>query len=363
MRVLFSGGGTMGSVTPLIAIAETIKQKDSEAVFMWLGTKYGPERDVVETAGIYFESIHWGKLRRYFDIRNLWIPMGMFLGFWQSLFFMRKYQPDVIVVAGGFVAVPVVFAGRLMQKKIVVHHQDVLVGLANKLMAPFANVITVSFEKSINDFPKRKVLWTGNPVRLEMFQGNRDRAMETFQLEKSTTNSDNEIPTVLITGGGTGSARLNQITIEAVQLLLQRCQIIHLTGTNKDVRGMVDWQLGNNTRYHQHEFLINEMSDALAVADLVISRAGLATLSELSVLGKASIIIPLPGQQEYNVDLFAQAESVYVLNQNGLDGHKLASTINYLLDHPEIRQRLSVNIQKINPATAGNEMADLIYNL
>jgi UDP-N-acetylglucosamine--N-acetylmuramyl-(pentapeptide) pyrophosphoryl-undecaprenol N-acetylglucosamine transferase len=340
----------------LIAIAEQIKKQDPEAVFMWLGTKQGPERAVVESAGIYFESIHWGKFRRYFDWRNLWIPFGIKLGFWQSIFFMRKYQPDVVVVAGGFVAVPVVWAARLMHKKIIVHHQDILVGLANKLMAPFADVITVSFEKSLQDFKKKKVLWTGNPVREEIFQGDSERAMQTFQLEQG-------VPTVLITGGGTGSAKLNQLTVEAVQLLLDHCQIIHLTGTNKDVRGMVEWRLGDNTRYHQYEFLISEMPDALAVADLVISRAGFSILSELSVLGKSAIIIPLPVHQEYNADFFLRANAVYALDQSEINGQKLASTIKYLLDHPEIRQKLSLNIKKMNPGNGAEEMTNLIYGL
>lgn len=356
MRILFSGGGTMGSVSPLIAVAEQIKKQDPQAVFMWLGTKQGPERAVVESAGIYFESIHWGKWRRSFDLRNLWTPIGLKLGFWQSIFFIHKYKPDAIVVAGGFVAVPVVWAARLMKKKIIVHHQDILVGLANKLMAPLADVVTVSFEKSLQDFKKKKVVWTGNPVREEIFQGNDDRAIQTFQLEEG-------IPTVLITGGGTGSMKLNELTAQAAQLLLDHCQIIHLTGTNKDIRETIEWRVGDNTRYHQYEFLISEMPDALAIADLVVSRAGISVLSELSVLGKSAIIVPLPGHQEYNADFFAKSQAIYALDQKELTGEKFASTIKYLLDHPEIRQSLSTNIKKMNPGNAAEEIGNLIYSL
>ena len=159
-KILLTGGGTGGSVAPLLAIAESLTMQD----FLWLGTKSGPERKMVEEAGIKFKAISGGKLRRYFSFKNLGDIFKIKLGFFQSLFIMLKWRPNLVMSAGSFISVPVVYAAWLLRVPALIHQQDVKAGLANKLMAPFSKVITVAFEKSLADYGK-KAIWIGNPVR------------------------------------------------------------------------------------------------------------------------------------------------------------------------------------------------------
>src|SRR3989339_1447610 len=165
MRILFSGGGTLGSVTPLIAIAQEIRKRQPQAEFLWLGTRNGPEISIVSRYGMPFEKIFSGKLRRYFSWHNFLDPFLILLGFFQALSTIIKFKPSAVMTAGGYVAVPVVWAAWLMRRPVTIHQEDVRPSITNKLTARFAGTITVTFQKSLADFPKGKTSWIGNPVR------------------------------------------------------------------------------------------------------------------------------------------------------------------------------------------------------
>jgi len=336
MRVLLSGGGTAGSVVPLIALAKKIKEEKTESEFLFIGTrKAWPEKQLIKNQGIYFSSIHSGKLRRYFDWRNFFDLFLIFIGFFQSIFLIKKFKPDISISAGGFVSVPVNFAAFVLKVPILIHQQDIVPGLANRLIAPFAKKITVTFEKSLNDFPKNKTILTGNPIRLEILQGDKDRAIKEFNLEK-------DLPTVLIFGGGTGSKKINEMILKIVPDLIKFCQLIHLTGKNKILN-----QLSLN-RYHQYEFLSEKMADAYAIADLVVSRAGMGTLTELSFLAKPSILIPIPdSHQEKNANYFRKNKAAVVLNQKSLTPEILLENIKKILENSDLKNDLSKNVSQI----------------
>ena len=335
MKVLFTGGGTGGSVTPLLAIHEYLKQSDDKHQFFWLGTKKGPEGKLVIPKNIKFRWIFWGKWRRYLSLRNLVDPFFIALGFLQSLYHIAKWGPDIIVTAGSFVAVPVVWAAWFLRKKIIVHQQDLRKGLANALMAPLADKITVTFEESLRDFSAKKVVWTGNPVRPEVLQGDRKEGQKIFGLEDS-------VPTVLIIGGGTGAVAINKMfNQKAVSDLTEKCQIIHVTGAGKKI-------LESQKRYHAYTFLTDELKHAYIAADLVVSRVGLGALTELSALGKATIFIPLPGtHQEDNARYVADKGACIVLDQNKLSSDRLVEKIKELLSDNKKREELGEKIRGV----------------
>ncbi len=216
----------MGSVSPLLAVAKEIKKQRPEASFIWVGTRGGPEREVVAKAGIAFKPIFSGKWRRYVSVHNIVDVIFIALGFFQSLYFISRFKPAAIVSAGGFVSVPVVWAGWILRVPSLIHQQDLRSGLANRLMQPFAARVTVTFEEQLKFFSAKKTVWTGNPVRDEILHGHSEEATEIFKLEQG-------IPTVLVTGGGTGAEFLNELVLSALSELTKFCQIVHLTGRKK----------------------------------------------------------------------------------------------------------------------------------
>ena len=350
MKILFTGGGTMGSVSPLIAVANTIKEKEQSIEFLWLGTKSGPEKEVVENYGFKFKPIIYGKWPRYFSYKNFLAPVKVLAGFIQAILIIKKFKPDIILSAGAFVSVPVIWAGWLLKKKSLIHQQDIRPGLANKLMTSFANGITVTFEESLKYFPKDKTVLTSNPIRQEIFQVDKEKAREKFNLEPG-------LPTVLFLGGGTGALRLNEIISQAIPKLVKFCQIIHVTGKGKKVKEIKE------DRYHDYEFLIDDMRDAYTVADLILSRAGLSTLTEISVLTKPTVLIPLPGHQEDNASYYAKNNAALFLSQKGLTAEKLVKTIKNLLDNPSELENLQRNIGKMIDKDAAEKIVREIYKI
>lgn len=350
MKILLSGGGTAGSVSPLLAVADEIQKNDKETKFLWIGGKVGPEQEMVATHNIEFKKICAGKLRRYFSLKNLIDIFRIKIGFLQAFFIILNFKPDVIVSAGSFISVPIVWAGWLLRKKILIHQQDIRPGLANKLMAPFADKITVSFSESLKDYSKEKTILTGNPVRNDIFLGDKKRAVKLFNLE------DN-LPTVLIVGGGTGAINLNKFVLDGLNELTKFCQVIHITGKGKHVKVQ-------NNKYHQYDFLKNEFADAIEIADLVVSRAGLGSLTELSALKKPAIIIPLAkSHQEVNAKYFVDKDAVVYFKEEKLSTQKFVSEIKNLLYNKEKLNHLKNNIYKFLKSDASILISKEIFSL
>lgn len=340
-KLILTGGGTMGSVTPLLAVAEEIKKQIPDAEFLWLGTKSGPEKKMMEKADIAFKTIPSGKLRRYFSGWNFIDPFFILAGFLKSLWIILKFKPRIILSAGGFVGVPVIWAGWLLRVPSLVHQQDVRPGLANKLTAWFAKIVTVAFSDSLKYFPKATV--TGNPVRQEIFLGQKEKAIDFFKLEK-------DLPTLLVLGGGTGALELNKIVVRAAPELLKFCQVLHVTGGRFDELTKFEAEAlqKENLRYHVFDFLIEPLKDAYAVSDLVISRAGMGTLTELAALGKPTILVPIPkSHQEDNAYYFKRNNAVFLLEQKNLTSEILTETVRELINNKIELENLSRNIKNV----------------
>lgn len=335
---------------PLVAVAQALRRRHPDVYLLWVGTYSGPERNIIAHYQIPFHPIHSGKLRRYVSGRNLMDPFYIALGFFQSLGLLRRFRADVIVSAGGFVSVPLAWAGRLFRRNLLIHQQDIRPGLANKLMAPFASRITVTFERSRSDFDREKTLWTGNPIRSELLHGDPQKAFSFFDLEPET-------PCVLVIGGGTGARRLNKVVWEAIPDLIRCGQIIHLTGGHSG-------EATPGRRYRSYPFLREELAWAYAVADVVVSRGGLSTLSELAVLGKPTIIVPIQNShQEENARWFEERRAAVCIKEDQLTPDRLTEAIRDLIESPMKRQQLSNAISELNPVDAAERLAREIEKL
>jgi len=346
IKILFSGGGTGGSVTPLLAIFDKLDKEKYD--FWWIGTKKGPEKKMVEDKGIKYRYINSGKLRRYFSWRNFTDPIFIFFGFLESFYFLLFRRQNLIITAGSFVSVPLVWAANILQIPVLVHQQDIRAGLANKLMAKSASVVTCVFEKSLKDYGK-KAIWTGNPVR------------ETLRVEKNYDYFDFNglVPTILIVGGGTGAKKINNLVYDSLASLGTRVQIIHVAG-----KGKIEKEI-KNSNYKQVEFLEeSDLARAYAISDIVVSRCGIGVLTELSYLSKASILIPMPNShQEENAKVFRENNAAVILDEKKLDKYSFIIALENLIKDNKKREILSINIEKVMKKNTNQRMIEIIEKM
>lgn len=317
-----SGGGTGGSVMPLLAVVEFARLKKLPYEFFWVGTHSGPEKKFIEAYRLPFYALPAGKWRRYWDWKNLVTPLLVFAGFIKALALLLRLKPDAVLTSGGFVSVPLVWAAWCLKIPVTVHEQDAERGLANKLMLPFAFLKTSVWSSTDKNF-----VVTGNFVRSSVLNGNAPRARRYFSVGSL-------LPLVLVIGGGTGALALNQLIIEALPFLREKVLLIHLTGENKQISTIP------SLHYHQQAFAGEELPDFYAAADIVVSRAGMATLSELAVLSKAVVVIPIPdSHQEANARALKNHKAAVVLNQKELTPERLAENVMALISDEDARAR------------------------
>jgi UDP-N-acetylglucosamine--N-acetylmuramyl-(pentapeptide) pyrophosphoryl-undecaprenol N-acetylglucosamine transferase len=338
MRVLVSGGGTGGHIYPALAIATQLHEK-YQAEIVFLGSDDGLETEIVPAAGFRLATIKAGKLRRYVSWQTITgvirVPMGMI----QAIDIVREFRPQVVFTSGGYVAVPAGLAARLNRVPLLMHQQDVPPNLSNKLVAPMATRISVAFSDSLAYFPAHKTLQLGNPIRQAMLDV---RQTVPHEARKTLGFAERE-PLLLVTGGSQGARHLNQIVCEALPDLLAHCQVLQISG--KELYSETH-ELSNSILAHQDEllrkryrlvaYLNEEMPLALQAADLVICRSGASTLSELAVLGKASILVPLPpaigsSPQEANAEMFERKAAAEVIKDQDLKPQVLVERVKYIL--------------------------------
>ncbi len=347
VRVLLAGGGSGGSATPVLAVAQALRRIEPSVEFVYVGTRDGPEAVLAAAQGIAFAGVSAGKLRRYWDVQNLTDPFLIARGTLESYQLVRRFKPQLAFAAGGFAAVPPMLAARVFGRaQTLIHQQDVEPGLANRLLVPFANRITVSLSSSLAHFPRNRSRVTGNPVREEILQADPQVAFERLGLEP-------DVPLLVVTGGGTGALGLNVLAAAASAKLVERVQVVHLTGRGRGVPAET-----SSSRYRAIEFLVDEMPHLLAAATIVVSRAGMGTLTELAALGKPSLIVPLPGSHQWaNAQAFARLGAIEVADQMALSAETLAGLVLSLLDDAPRRVRLGQALAASMPRDAAERIA------
>jgi UDP-N-acetylglucosamine--N-acetylmuramyl-(pentapeptide) pyrophosphoryl-undecaprenol N-acetylglucosamine transferase len=346
--VLLAGGGSGGSATPVLAVAQRLAELQPSVRFLYVGTRDGPEAELAAQQGLPFVAVASGRLRRYWDRRNLTDPLHVLHGVEQATLVARQYRPRLAFAAGGFASVPAIAGARLAGARVVIHQQDVRPGLANRLLEPLARRVTLAMPESAAHFRGARTEVTGNPVRAEVLGADGRLAFEQLRLEPG-------LPLIVATGGGTGAVGLNRIVAAAAGRLMASCQIVHLTGRGRGVPAPAA------DRYQQYEFLVEELPPLLAAATVVVSRAGMGTLSELAALGRPALVIPLPESHQWdNARTFQRRGAVEVLDQDDLSGDRLAEHILLLLGDAPRRQRLGAALAASMPQDAARRVADVL---
>lgn len=370
MKVLVSGGGTGGHIYPALSVAGKLKQL-FDAEILYLGDKNGLETKIVPKASLPLVTIYAGKLRRYLSVQTVKDIFKVPVGICQAIGIMRKFKPDVVFTSGGYVAVPAGIAAKLNGVPLVMHQQDVMPNLSNRLLAPLATRVTVSFPDSVQYFNKQKTIFAGNPLREQIAEV----ALNDAAKVKTEFGLQQDVPVILVTGGSQGALHLNEVIVSSLKDMLPMAQVIHISGarTYTDTKAKAKEQLNGipaeyTERYHLFEYLEEEMPKALKAADLVICRAGAATLSELAALGKPSILVPLPpglggSPQEANAAFFERTGASEVVKDKDLVAQELVNLIKRLLSDKDKLKRMSEAVSNIARGTAVDDIARLIQEL
>lgn len=314
--ILVTGGGTGGHVIPTRPVIQRFLEQGR--VIVYVGSKGGIEESLIDDLGITFESISTGKLRRYFSWQNVVDVFRVLKGILQAWRIMRIHRPTVVFSKGGYVAFPVVFAAWFNRVPSVAHESDLSPGLANRLCLPFVKTLCITFEETrVQNIP---VVLTGTPIRDELRSGDASRAREWLSFDESK-------PTLLIVGGSLGASALNQIVRETITQLMNTYQIIHVCG-----RGNTDSTYGEMPNYRQFEYVREQWPDVLALADIVVSRAGANSVYEFLALAKPSVLIPLPlnqsrGDQIENAEMCERNGWSVMLAEERLSSEKLIQAL------------------------------------
>lgn len=364
MRIVLTGGGTGGHLIPLINVAKKINEKIGKVEFLFIGHKGALEEKLIAKEGINIKNILVGKMRRYFSWANFSDAVKIPIGIIQSLWTLLVFMPDAIFSKGGFASFPVVLAGWLYRIPIFIHDSDCVPGLANSILGKLATRVAVSYPEAERDFTPGRVVLTGNPVSEDIIHGDPEKARKMFSLTDIKK-------TIFVYGGSQGAQIINNTIIKILPQLLKKYQIIHQTG-EKNYEDVVHkaGQLGikaGRDGYYPIAFVHDELKDILAVADLVISRAGANSISEIAANGKPAIIIPIErsanNHQRMNAYSISKAGGCIVLEESNLGENIFLSRIEEILQDNELAQKLSENIRQFYHADAADKIADAIIDI
>lgn len=318
-KIVMTGGGTAGHVTPNIALMPALQEAGYEITY--IGSYNGMEKELIEAQNIPYIGISSGKLRRYFDWKNFSDPFKVLKGYRQAVSTLKKIKPDIVFSKGGFVSVPVVLAAKHCHVPAIIHESDLTPGLANRIAIRGAKKVCCNFPETIKYLPPEKAVLTGSPIRRELFSGDASACIRYCGFPNHNK------PVLLVIGGSSGSKVINEAVRKVLPELLKQFYIIHLCG-----KGNLDDQLNGVSGYAQFEYARAELTDMFALADLAISRAGANSICELLALHKPNILIPLSaaasrGDQILNAKSFAKQGFSYVIEEEKLTDQLLLNAV------------------------------------
>ena len=325
-KIVLTGGGTAGHVTPNIALLPKLREMGFD--IWYIGSYDGIEKKLIADYDIPYTGIATGKFRRYFDLKNLSDPFRVVKGIREAKAALRRIRPDVVFSKGGFVSVPVVRAAKTLNIPVICHESDMTPGLANRICIPSATKICCNFPETVKELPAEKAVLTGTPIRAELLAGDRERGI-------AFTGLSGEKPVILVIGGSLGAQAVNEAVREALPELLKDFEVIHLCG-----KGKKDDRFDGTAGYRQYEYIKEELPDLFALADVAISRAGANAICELLALRKPNLLIPLPakasrGDQILNARSFETQGFSVVMEEETLTTEKLAAAVKDLYQNRE----------------------------
>ncbi len=360
LRFMISGGGTGGHIFPAVAIADELKKRHPDAEFLFVGAKDKMEMEKVPQAGYEIEGLWISGIQRSLSAKNLSFPFKLISSLWKSYFLIRDFKPDAVIGTGGFASGPLLYMATRAKIPSLIQEQNSYPGITNKLLANRVDKICVAYDRMKRFFPKDKIVLSGNPLRAGL-----EKSLSADAKVKENLGLKGDKPTLLILGGSLGARRINELISESIDSL-------------EDLDINVIWQCGKlyyEALREKHQKLpdnfklqafIADMPQAYSASDIVVSRAGANTLSELAAVGKAAILIPSPNVAEDHQTKNAQALSSHdaaILFQEKQSAEDLMATLRNLVSDPSKTESLMRNISKLALPNAAEVIANEIDEL
>ena len=361
VKVIISGGGTGGHIFPAISIANALKKMDNNIEILFVGANGKMEMEKVPAAGYEIKGLDITGLSRSISLENLAFPFRLFRSIIKSKEILRSFRPDVVVGVGGFASGPLVFAATRKKIPALIQEQNSYAGITNKLLGKWANKVCVAYENMEKFFPEDKIVMTGNPVRQDILEieGKRNDAIKYFKLNDEKT-------TLLVIGGSLGSRTLNHCIQQNLdQFMAKNIQVIWQTGKSfcSTAKSEVKDIGADNIKVHD---FISRMDFAYAAADVVISRAGASSISELAIVGKPAILVPYPyaaeDHQTKNAMTLVESNAAIHVKDSEAVGKLVNQTLT-LINDKEKQNDLKKNILNKSRPSADMEIAKEIMKL
>ncbi len=364
MRVIITGGGTAGHVYPGLAIAEEVKTIVPGADILFVGTKKGLEATVVPQAGYPLKTVNICGFKRKISLHIFKTFFSFFWGCLKSIKILRDFRPHVVLGTGGYVSAPLVGMAVLFRIPTIIHEQNSLPGLVNRIMARWVNVVAVSFPTS-EKFFKRDCVVTGNPVRKGVLESSKEEAINYFSI-------DPKRKTLLVFGGSQGSRQINESLIKTYDKFrdYENLQIVHVTGKidfDKISRKVIEQKKPKDRLLYTCYPYLNFIDKAYSVSDLILCRAGATTIAEITARGIPSILVPYPyatgGHQEKNAFILKKEGAARIILDGDLSDIAIFNLVNELIFDDEVLGSMKENAKRIGKPAAALEVAKLVKML
>jgi UDP-N-acetylglucosamine--N-acetylmuramyl-(pentapeptide) pyrophosphoryl-undecaprenol N-acetylglucosamine transferase len=367
MKVIISGGGTGGHIYPALSIADNLINRDKKTQILYIGTASGLESSLVPERGYEFRAIRVKGFRRSLSTETVKSVIELIKGMGDAKRIIREYKPDIVVGTGGYVAGPVLMVAFLRGVPTLIHEQNVLPGVTNRILSHFVGCVAVSFEEAVMRFKsKEKVVVTGNPIRTEITRENRTGAIKKLGLSDKS-------PIVVSFGGSKGSDKLNTALVGVIEHLVREggFQLLHATGQDRYDGFMAALKSRNIKPEGCGDIKImpylHQMPEALAAADLVITSAGAITIAEITAIGLPAVLIPkshaVDNHQEYNARALERKGAAVVLTENELKGDRLYKQVSGLIKNKTLLSKMKQASKKMEKADAAEKICDIIVEM
>ena len=361
MKIIIAGGGTGGHLFPGLALAEEFKRRNSDTEVIFVGTEHGIEARIIPREGYPIKFLRAeGMVGKSFG-GKIKAAIKSLLSILDSYRILNMILPDLVIGVGGYASGAIVLMAYLKSVPTMVHEQNSVPGLTNKILGKLVKRVCVTYHESLFSFPMGKTFFTGNPIRMKILKGDRDAACRLFSL-------DSKMFTVLIFGGSSGARSINRTMVEALNHLndlREKIQFLHQTG-DRDYENIRESYRKAGVKGTVAPF-IYQMAEAYAVADLVISRAGATTLAEITALGKPAVLIPYPyaagRHQEFNAMKLREMGAAHVLLESEMKGETLAGTIREMYENDSARAEMKRASMGLGRPDACGRIVDIAVSL
>ncbi|MGE5632999.1 MAG: undecaprenyldiphospho-muramoylpentapeptide beta-N-acetylglucosaminyltransferase [Caulobacteraceae bacterium] len=360
-KVILSGGGTGGHIYPAVSIAKEIKKRYKDVDILFIGTEKGLENSIVPKEGFNLKNIKVRGFERRLSFANVIAVKESVVSLFSVAKVIRSFKPDIVIGTGGYVCGSVLLAAALLNIPTLIHEQNAFPGVTNKILSRMADVVALNFKEASKYFPNNnKIIVTGNPIRSDILNATKEAGLREFGFTR-------DLPVVFVVGGSRGAKKINESVLPIAKYCTsgKSFQMLHMTGQSQYESVLESYKkegIPTGTSLLKVVPYLHNMPQALAASDIIISRCGASTLSEITALGKPSILIPFPyatdNHQEYNARALEKNGAAVVILERDLNDNILFSEVMNMLQNPDKTKKMAVKSKEFGKTDAAEIIVD-----